>query len=118
MSQPDEAQHTHREANVSCARRTLRRRKRVHIFYAALVALLCVALATQLRADTISGTVKDPSGAVVVGARIEITGGSLAQPMVLTSDETGKFAAPNLNSGKYSVRVVKEGFADLVMRWS
>jgi hypothetical protein len=76
--------------------------------------LLCLALATHLRADTISGTVKDPSGAVVAGARVEITGGDLSQPIVLTSDESGKFAAPNLKHGRYSVRVAKEGFDDLV----
>jgi peptidase M1-like protein/carboxypeptidase family protein len=79
-----------------------------------LLGLLCLALAAGLRADTISGTVKDPSGSVVVGARIEITGGSLSQPLILTSDESGKFVTPNLSAGKYSVRVSKEGFDELV----
>lgn len=79
-----------------------------------MLVLLCFAFAPPLRADTISGTLKDPSGAVVAGARIEITGGNLPQAIVLTSDESGKFAAPNLNPGKYSVRVIKEGFDDLV----
>ena len=87
---------------------------RAHFIYAVILALLCLALAAGLRADTISGTVKDPSGAVVAGARIEISGGGLAQAIVLTSDETGKFAAPNLNPGSYSVRVVKDGFDELV----
>jgi hypothetical protein len=87
---------------------------RAHFIYAVILALLCLALAAGLRADTISGTVKDPSGAVVAGARIEISGGSLAQAIVLTSDETGKFAASNLNPGSYSVRVVKDGFDELV----
>jgi Peptidase family M1 domain/Carboxypeptidase regulatory-like domain len=82
--------------------------------HALILTLFCLAFATYLRADTLSGTVKDPSGAVVAGARIEITGGSLSQPMVLTSDDSGKFAAPNLNAGKYSVRVAREGFDDLV----
>jgi hypothetical protein len=90
------------------------RRGRLHFLCAAILALLCLALAARLRADTISGTVKDPSGAVVAGARIEISGGNLTQAIVLTSDETGKFAAPNLNPSSYSVRVVKDGFDDLV----
>jgi hypothetical protein len=85
-----------------------------HFFYAAIIALLCLTLAVRLAADTISGTVMDPSGAVVAGARIEISGGGLAQAIVLTSDETGRFAAPNLNPGSYSVRVVKDGFDELV----
>jgi Peptidase family M1 domain/Carboxypeptidase regulatory-like domain len=87
---------------------------RFHYLHASILALLCLFLATSLRADSISGVVKDPSGAVVTAARIEITGGNLPQPLVLTSDESGKFAAPNLGAGKYSIRVVKEGFDDLV----
>jgi hypothetical protein len=78
------------------------------------MALLCLVLSPHVRADTISGTIKDPSGAVVIGARIEISGDNLAQPLLLTSDESGKFAAPDLNTGKYSLRVAKEGFDDLV----
>jgi Peptidase family M1 domain/Carboxypeptidase regulatory-like domain len=83
-------------------------------FRAFVLALLGLALATNAWADTISGTVKDPSGAIVVGARVEISGGSLAQPIVLVSDDTGKFAAPNLTPGKYSVRVTKDGFDELI----
>ncbi|MGA8072291.1 MAG: M1 family aminopeptidase [Candidatus Acidiferrales bacterium] len=69
----------------------------------------------RLRADTISGTVKDPSGAVVPGARIEISGGGLTKPLVLSSDDSGKFTAPNLSAGKYTVRVSKEKFDELVV---
>ena len=42
------------------------------------VLLLCLAAPAWLYADTISGTVLDPSGAVIVGARVEITGGDLS----------------------------------------
>jgi len=84
------------------------------LFHAGIIAFLCVALADGLRADTISGTVKDPSGAVVAGARIQITGGSLAQPLTVVSDESGKFTAPNLNAGKYSIHIVKDGFDDIL----
>jgi hypothetical protein len=88
---------------------------RLKLLQVPILALVWLVLIPQAGADTISGTVKDPSGAVVAGARIEITGGDLAQPLVLTSDESGKFAAPNLSAGKYSVRVAKQGFDDLVM---
>jgi hypothetical protein len=76
--------------------------------------MLCFVFATPLRADTISGTVHDPSGAVVVGAHVEITGGNLMQAIALTSDASGKFTASNLAAGKYTVRVSKEGFEELV----
>jgi Peptidase family M1 domain/Carboxypeptidase regulatory-like domain len=76
--------------------------------------MLCLTPAANLWADTISGTVKDPSGAIVVGARIEISGGNLPQPIVLASDDAGKFVAPKLDPGHYSVHVTKDGFDELV----
>src|SRR5579863_5089897 len=69
---------------------------------------------TWLHSQAISGSVQDPSGAVVAGARIEITGTNLAQPIVITSDANGNFASPDLKPGTYSVRVVQEGFEPLV----
>src|SRR5579871_1603220 len=80
------------------------------------LALLFIFLTSPawLHAQTISGTVKDPSGAVVEGARIEISAAEMAQPIVLSSDATGKFASPDLKPGSYTVRVVREGFEPLV----
>jgi len=75
--------------------------------------LLCLIGPSWLHSETISGTIKDPSGAVIVGARIEITGGDLTQPLVLSSDGVGKFASPDLKRGTYSVRVIRDGFEAL-----
>jgi peptidase M1-like protein/carboxypeptidase family protein len=69
---------------------------------------------TWLLAGTISGTIQDPSGAVITGAQIEITGGDLAQPVVLSSDGLGKFASPELKPATYSVKVTRDGFEPLV----
>lgn len=82
------------------------------IFVVVLLAF-SLASAMQLRADTISGTVKDPSGLAVAGARIEISGEGLAQSLVVNSDGAGKFAVNDLKPGRYSVRVTKEGFEPL-----
>jgi hypothetical protein len=79
----------------------------------ALLWILCFLTPTWLRAATVSGTVKDPSGAVIAEARIEITGGELSQPVVLVSDGVGKFASGELKPGKYVVRVTKDGFEPL-----
>src|SRR5580658_1976063 len=68
---------------------------------------------TSLRADTISGTVQDPSGAVIASAQIEITGGDLQQPVVLSSDGLGRFASADLKPGAYSLRVIRDGFEPL-----
>src|SRR5438132_13263485 len=78
------------------------------LLYPLILTLLSAPLTTPLRADTISGTVKDPSGAVVAGARIELSGSALAEPLVLTSDDTGNFGAPNFSVGKFYVRASKE----------
>ena len=62
--------------------------------------LFCLLAPTWLHAGTISGTVKDPSGAVIADARIEITGGDLLQPVVLASDGLGKFTSEDLKPAK------------------
>ncbi len=79
-----------------------------------LLLLACLLGPTWLRAETISGTVQDSSGAVIVGARVEITGALLGQPVVLSSDALGKFASPELKPGTYSVQVTREGFEPVV----
>ncbi len=87
---------------------------RLQVTPASLLAVAlfvcCVVLPTALHAGTISGTIKDRSGAVVTEARIEISGEGLIQPVQITSDAMGKFTSPDLKAGKYIVRVTHEGF--------
>jgi hypothetical protein len=75
--------------------------------------LLWLCAPTLLNAQTISGTLQDPSGAVIAGGHIEITGGDLQQPLILTSDEQGKFASPALKPATYTLRVAQDGFEPL-----
>ena len=75
-----------------------------------LIVLFGVMISTCVYAATITGTVNDPSGAVIPGARVEITSEELAQPVVVLSDGQGKFAAPDLKPGKYAIRVSHDGF--------
>lgn len=79
-----------------------------------LLFLLCLAAPGSLYAGTISGTVADPSGALIPGVRIEITGGDLTAPMVLSSDGSGRFSSPDLKPGAYTLRLTREGFQPLV----
>jgi peptidase M1-like protein/carboxypeptidase family protein len=76
----------------------------------AVLFILLLLVPTWLHSTTISGTVKDPSGAVIADARIEISGGVLVQPIVLSSDGLGKFTSPDLKPGKYVVRATRDGF--------
>jgi len=92
------------------ARATKRYQRRRSFLHVWILAVMCLGFAAGLRADTISGTVKDPSGAVVAGARIEITGGDLTKAIVVTADGGGKFSSPDLKPGKYTIRVTSKGF--------
>jgi len=76
--------------------------------------VLWLIVPTGLWAQTISGTIQDQSGAVIAGARIEVSGGDLTQPVVLSSDGLGKFATADLKPGTYSVRVTRDGFEPLI----
>jgi len=79
-----------------------------------LLLWLWLILSLSLHAETISGAITDPSGALMPGARIEITGEDLSQPIVLLSDAQGRFSSPDLKPGTYTVRVTRDGFAPLV----
>src|SRR3979490_280256 len=78
------------------------------------LVLLCLMAPARLFSQTLSGTIQDSSGAVIVGARIEISEGDLIQPIVLYSDSVGKFASPDLKPGRYSLRVTRNGFEPFV----
>jgi hypothetical protein len=89
------------------------RRSRFSSLLGIALFLIWLTGPTWLRSQTISGTVQDLSGAVIAGARIEIAGAELAQPVLLTSDEIGKFTSPDLKPGTYTVHVTRDGFEPL-----
>jgi hypothetical protein len=61
---------------------------------------------------TLSGTVTDPSGAVVPQARVTVLGLTTGVTRVATSDSAGNYSMPSLQPGNYSVTVKASGFAD------
>lgn len=79
---------------------------------AALLLLLLTAglVLSQSERGTISGSVKDPTGAVVVGAKVTVTNTATNVASALTTNETGDYLAPGLQVGTYNVRIEKEGF--------
>ena len=58
----------------------------------------------------IRGTVLDPSGAVVAGARVRVTNIGTAAVQERMTDQSGAYEVANLPVGSYSVTISKTGF--------
>lgn len=78
--------------------------------------VLWIVLLAQSTFGTLTGTVTDPSGAVISGASIVIISRSTQVERALTSGEIGSYLAPNLNPGVYEITVEMPGFKKFVAR--
>jgi hypothetical protein len=78
---------------------------------AALLVVVCVSSAfAQFDRGTISGTIKDPQGAVVPGVTVTATSTSTQQSRTTVSDGSGFYTFPNLMPGRYDVSAELQGF--------
>ncbi len=95
---------------------TASHRSQVRLFHAVLfiIALAAVASAQTFR-GTILGTISDPNGALVAGAKITVKNTSTGLERSTTTDESGNYTVPELPVGPYEVRVEQAGFAALVV---
>ncbi|HXJ91607.1 MAG TPA: carboxypeptidase regulatory-like domain-containing protein [Terriglobia bacterium] len=84
------------------------------LFCAAPVLLLCGAtLAAQNISATISGTVTDPSGAVIPHATVAVRNNDTKSDVrVVQTDNTGAYVAALLPIGNYTVTIKAKGFQD------
>ncbi len=74
------------------------------------LALLAGGVFAQNERGTITGAVRDASGAVVPGARVTITNSATNVAEVATTNGQGEYTVPSLSPGSYTVRVEKGGF--------
>src|SRR3984893_13520329 len=85
----------------------------------ALVALsaplLCSAAFAQTTVSngSISGTVTDPTGAVVSAAKVVVTNTGTGQSINLTANQSGAYASGPLDPGTYKVQVSAKGFSSV-----
>ena len=77
-----------------------------------LAALALASWTTTAEAQTarITGTITDPSRAVVPGATLTIVNADTNDTRVATSNEGGQFNVPFLPSGRYRVTCELQGF--------
>ena len=64
----------------------------------------------QSTQSTILGTVTDPNGRAVPGARIEVVNIGTSFSRTVTTDSTGSYRVPDLDPGTYRVVAVQPGF--------
>ena len=84
-----------------------------------LAATLCfvvfsIAVFGQAGTGTITGTVTDPTGAVVANAPIEVRNTETNFPYPTATTVTGAYTVPRLPPGPYTVTVTAPGFKKLV----
>lgn len=77
---------------------------------ACILAAVLFIFASSLHAASLSGVVKDPSGAVVPKAAITLGGPALTESRDAISDAQGRFRFDDLTPGIYTLRVFHEGF--------
>jgi hypothetical protein len=74
------------------------------------VLLAAVSLSAQTFRGTILGTVTDPSGAVVAGAKVTVKNVGTGQERTTETSTDGSYALPELQIGTYTVTVTLTGF--------
>ena len=80
----------------------------------AILAVLFVAAGafaqTTVGTGSIVGTVTDPTGAVVSGAKISIRNAATGQVIIVTSNASGAYNGGAIEPGTYKVQVTAKGF--------
>ena len=77
----------------------------------ALIGSVCVFTASaQISTGTLVGTVKDATGAVVAGAKVEAKNVATGITRSTATDSLGEYSIPNLPAARYSVSVTMAGF--------
>ena len=80
-----------------------------------LLALSPTVLAQHIR-GAVEGTVTDPNGAVISGAKVMIKNEATNAEITATTNERGYFNFQNLEAGTYNVTVEQKGFRRYVAK--
>src|SRR5580692_9033721 len=80
------------------------------LFLFLLAALIAAPAWAQTQLGTLFGTVTDTSGAVVPGADVSVENVGTGLKRDGRTDKTGEYQLVGLPTGRYTLRVQKEGF--------
>ena len=84
------------------------------IAFAALAAFVslfsCMRSMAQVGTSTVVGTVTDPSGAIVAGAKVTLTNEATGVQLHTTATKAGIYTFPSLRPGSYTIDVEAAGF--------
>ncbi len=80
------------------------------LFATFTLLLFSVTAMAQTTAGRVLGTLTDQSGAAVAGATVVITDVQRGTSRTITTDESGAYAAPDLQPGTYKIHVEAKGF--------
>jgi hypothetical protein len=75
-----------------------------------LLLAACVAVFSQTTTGRILGTISDQTGAGVAGAAVVITDVERGSSRAVATDDSGNYAAPQLQPGVYKIRAEAKGF--------
>ena len=84
------------------------------LFALVVLALVGIGVGLAQSTATLSGTVSDPTGAVVPGASVAIRSLATGVERSTVSDGSGNYTAPSLQPGDYTVTVSAAGFAKYI----
>src|ERR1035441_9257796 len=82
----------------------------------AILFLVPAALFSQEFRSTISGTISDPSGAMIVGAAVTVTETHTGTKVPTVSDSGGHYNIPFLLPGDYDIAAQMEGFKGFIRK--
>jgi hypothetical protein len=86
-----------------------RTRVAILVLIVSVFAMAQIAFA-QTDRGTITGTVSDPTGAVIPGAHVEATNAATGAHSETTSTATGDYTIPSVIAGTYTITVEASGF--------
>ena len=84
------------------------------VFLTLAIAWTELPVHAQTPTGTITGSIKDESGAVIPNATVTVTNKATGAARTATANQDGLYSAPALNAGDYEVRVEMQGFKTLV----